>query len=363
MNPLTGPTYTTRIEEVLWGCGLIALTLVIHAYGMILALRFSQEFKERFERKPTFSRGMMNLVLTTWIISFVHVTEVMVWAAFFQWKHCFPNFSTANYFTFLEYTTVGSSLNLPVEWRLLEGMVATAGLHGGHRRAARFRVVHRGSLDRGAGLSGATAADHQATTREPPDRPRRFRTFESWEGDGRVKFTKRFLEDDLVGVHFALNVFIATTLLWLVLHLAANLNPIWAISSMIAASDPVIKQAAKTFRGRLINAFLGCTIGMLFLIVGGAQEWKLPLALAVTVLLSTYVVRVQVMWRQAPITAAIVIAAGMTHQSEITALEIGVRRVGEVLLGCVVGLAVSWTMSKLWPIRESTPPSQAGKTG
>ena len=68
--------------------------------------------------------------------------------------------------------------------------------------------------------------------------------------------------------------------------------------------------------------------------LGGSREWKLPLALAVTVLLSTYVVRVQVMWRQAPITAAIVIAAGMTHNSELTALEIGARRVGEVLLGC-----------------------------
>ena len=48
--------------------------------------------------------------------------------AFFQWKHCFPNFSTAVYFSFLEYTTVGSEFNLPLKWRLLEGMIATAGL-------------------------------------------------------------------------------------------------------------------------------------------------------------------------------------------------------------------------------------------
>jgi hypothetical protein len=75
---------------------------------------------------------------------------------------------------------------------------------------------------------------------------------------------------------------------------------------------PVIKQAAKTFRGRIINALLGCAVGLTFLVLGGSREWKLPLALAVTVLLSTYVVRVQVMWRQAPITAAIVMAAGMT---------------------------------------------------
>jgi hypothetical protein len=130
MDPAAAWGYTARLEEVVWGSALIALTLVIHAFGMILALRFSAGFKELFERTPTFSRGLLNLVLTTWIISFVHIVEVMVWAGFFQWKHCFPNYSTANYFTFLEYTTVGSQLNLPLQWRLLEGMVATAGLLG-----------------------------------------------------------------------------------------------------------------------------------------------------------------------------------------------------------------------------------------
>ena len=167
-----------------------------------------------------------------------------------------------------------------------------------------------------------------------------------------MKGLERIIRDEWLGVHFAVNVFVATTLLWLLLHRAAGLNPIWAISSMIAASDPVVKQAAATFRGRIINALLGCAVGLVFLVLGGSREWKLSFALAVTVLLSSYVVRVQVMWRQAPITAAIVIAAGMTHHSDLTALEIGVRRVGEVLLGCVMGLAVSWLMAIIWPPPE-----------
>lgn len=82
------------------------------------------------------------------------------------------------------------------------------------------------------------------------------------------------------------------------------------------------------------------------------HEIALPVALAVTVLLSTYFVRIQVMWRQAPITAAIVLAAGWTHHSELTAVEIGLRRVGEVMLGCVVGVLVSWLMSRLWPLKN-----------
>jgi len=68
-----------------------------------------------------------------------------------------------------------------------------------------------------------------------------------------------------------------------------------------------------------------------------------------------------VMWRQAPITAAIVIAAGLTHRSELTAVEFGLRRVGEVLLGCVVGLLVSWVMSRVWPTPGATPGKIAPK--
>jgi hypothetical protein len=43
----------------------------------------------------------------------------------------------------------------------------------------------------------------------------------------------------------------------------------------------------------------------------------------------------------------------MTHQSELTALEIGVRRVAEVLMGCVMGLVDSWLMSKVGHVPEA----------
>ena len=97
---------------------------------------------------------------------------------------------------------------------------------------------------------------------------------------------------------------------------------------------------------------VGCVVGLTFLLVGGASEWKLPLALAVTVLISSYVVHIQTMWRQAPITAAIVIATGLTHHSKMTGVEHGLHKVGEVLLGCLMGLVVSWTMSRIWPMPD-----------
>jgi uncharacterized membrane protein YccC len=171
-----------------------------------------------------------------------------------------------------------------------------------------------------------------------------------------MKILERFLEDDLVGVRFAVNVFIGTMALWLLLRLAADTDPIWAIASMIAASDPQLKNAIRTFQGRINTALLGCAVGLFFVVVGRGGEWQLPLGLAVTVLVSSYLVRIPAMWRQAPITAAIVIAAGLEHHSELTGIEHGVKKVLEVILGCVMGLAVTWLMSKVWPVPAPRSP-------
>jgi uncharacterized membrane protein YccC len=171
---------------------------------------------------------------------------------------------------------------------------------------------------------------------------------------------RRRIAADVRGVHLALNVFVATSLLWIVVRKLAGLNPIWAISAMLASSDPEVSVARKHVRSRLINATLGCATGLVFLVLGGSfggsTDWKLPLALAVTAFISSYIVRVPVMWRQAPITAAIVVASGIEQHSKKISIEIGLRRVAEVLFGCLLGLAVSWLISTIWPLRKSSTP-------
>ena len=128
-----------------------------------------------------------------------------------------------------------------------------------------------------------------------------------------MRVLDRLREDRFLGVRFAVNVFFATIITWLLLRLSTRANPIWAVASMVASSEPVVKQALKMFRSRLINTTVGCAVGLLFVVAGEPNPWKLPFALAVTVLLSAYVVRIPVMWRQAPITAAIVIAGSLHH--------------------------------------------------
>jgi uncharacterized membrane protein YccC len=163
---------------------------------------------------------------------------------------------------------------------------------------------------------------------------------------------ERFREDDLRGVRFALNTFIGAAALWFFLRLFAGLHPIWAIASMIAASEPVVGDALHMFRARMINGAVGCAVGLAVLLTGESNDLKMPIAISIAVLASSYFVRIPTMWRQAPITAALVIGSGLTQQSKLTGVEQGLTRVGEVFLGCVVGLVVSWLLSRVWPLPE-----------
>ncbi len=177
-----------------------------------------------------------------------------------------------------------------------------------------------------------------------------------------MKALDRFIKGDMHGVHYAVSIAIATAVLWICLHELAAVNPIWAISSMVATSDPLMKNALLTFRARIINTMVGCAIGLLFIAVGGNRIIALPVALAVTVLVTSYIVRIQTMWRQAPISAAFVIAAGLEHHSRLNGLRAGMQRMSEVLFGCLIGLVVAWLVSIVWPLPGLAPIADAAPT-
>ena len=160
--------------------------------------------------------------------------------------------------------------------------------------------------------------------------------------------------DHLIGFRFAVNVFLAATIVWYTLKWIGDSNPIWAIASMLAAADPQPEEARRMFKSRLANVLVGCAVGLAFLLFGLRTPFMLPFALAVTVLVSSYVVRIKTMWRQAPITAAIVIAAEISKGSTLVGTEKGLHKVAEVIFGCLAGLLVSLFMSRFWLVR---PPS------
>jgi uncharacterized membrane protein YccC len=151
---------------------------------------------------------------------------------------------------------------------------------------------------------------------------------------------------------FAANVFIGSTFVWVVLREFEGVSPIWAIAAMVASTDPQLDVARRMIRSRLVNVSVGAVVGLTFMLVGGSADLTLPLALATTVLISAYLVRIPTMWRQAPITAALIIASGLS-KSMADSVEVGLLKVAEVIFGCFVGVAVTWLMSRLWPMPEA----------
>lgn len=345
--------YVISLEEYIWGGLLLAMTMAIHGIGMAVVLRVSDVLKDHFEESESFAVGLGIVILASWMIILTNLIEIGVWSAFFLLQDALPNHSIAFYDASLNYTTLQAGY-LPQRWQLLEPLLGMAGLltlawssgilyslvQDFQQKQLRIRKLRQQRRHDKA------SAERQPAVSDPP------KTTDNRVARPTTKIVARLLDDQLLGVRFALNVFIASIIVWIVLGLFTKASPIWAIASMIASSEPVVRQGIKMFRSRLINTLVGCAVGLPFLLVGEPEPWKLPFALAVTVLLASYVVRIPVMWRQAPITAAIVIAGSLSEHSKVMGAEIGMRRVAEVIFGCVVALAVSWLMSRIWPVRD-----------
>jgi Gpi18-like mannosyltransferase len=122
------PVYVISFEEVFWGAFLVAITMAIHIFGMLMVLRMNFYLISRLDKKTGVIAGLVPIMFASCLILLIHLVEVIVWAAFFYWKGAFPNASIAYYFSLNEYTTVGSKFNLPLQLRLLEGIISSAGL-------------------------------------------------------------------------------------------------------------------------------------------------------------------------------------------------------------------------------------------
>jgi len=90
-------------------------------------------------------------------------------------------------------------------------------------------------------------------------------------------------------------------------------------------------------------------MGLLFVLVAGpTHHVVLPLALGVTVLVSSYVFQVPRYWRIAPTTAALVVASSLEHQSRRIGFQVSVHRVFEVMLGSAMAVVVAYVMARIW---------------
>jgi hypothetical protein len=57
--------YVISLEEVFWGGTLVAITMAMHGFGMLLILRLTAALKHRFEPNPSFASGVATLIVAS----------------------------------------------------------------------------------------------------------------------------------------------------------------------------------------------------------------------------------------------------------------------------------------------------------
>lgn len=130
------------------GALLIAITVVIHGVGTTLLVRhlLSRFLDQSGQFRP--GRVLASLIDTAVVLVFLHVAEILVWAATYRALVPEDELATlekAVYFSFVTFTTLGyGDITLSEGWRLLSGIQALNGiLLVGWSTALIFAVVQR----------------------------------------------------------------------------------------------------------------------------------------------------------------------------------------------------------------------------
>ena len=113
-------------SQLLVGWCLMGSSVVIHAYGVVLAMRWLRRYEVRSWRLSRWAR--LFVLLAGWII-LLHVAEITVWAVAYATMRAMPGLQSGLYFSAVTYTTTGyGDLVLPDRWRLVGAVEALTGI-------------------------------------------------------------------------------------------------------------------------------------------------------------------------------------------------------------------------------------------
>jgi hypothetical protein len=115
------------LQNLLLAWALLALTVVIHAAGLTLVARHTLASSSPLDTR--FWPVTWLLVRVAWQLIVFHLIEIALWALFYWWHGCLPNFESAFYFSGVTYATVGyGDMVLPLEWRQFGPMEGLTGI-------------------------------------------------------------------------------------------------------------------------------------------------------------------------------------------------------------------------------------------
>lgn len=105
---------------------LMASNVVIHAYGVMTALRWLRRHGITSWRPSRWAS--LFVVLAGWIV-LLHVAEITAWAVAYTVIRAMPDLPSGLYFSAVTYTTTGyGDLVLPEPWRLVGAVESLTGI-------------------------------------------------------------------------------------------------------------------------------------------------------------------------------------------------------------------------------------------
>ena len=117
------------IHQLFIGSMIIALTIVIEAVFIVLAVRTLRRTGDWFTRSHTALKMITGLAAVTLWLMGSHTIGAWIWAVTFLLLGVFQHLEPALYFSLVAFTTLGfGDIIIDEPWRLLSGMSAANGL-------------------------------------------------------------------------------------------------------------------------------------------------------------------------------------------------------------------------------------------
>jgi hypothetical protein len=106
---------------------LLAVTVLIHGFGLALMM-WRVPMPKTLCSSRIVPRAWLLIRVAAWVVT-IHWIEIAVWACFYSWQQCLPDFESSLYFSLTTYTTVGyGDIVLRDGWRILAGVEALTGI-------------------------------------------------------------------------------------------------------------------------------------------------------------------------------------------------------------------------------------------
>jgi hypothetical protein len=116
-------------RELLIAFGVMGICVVIHVTGIIFVAEVLVRRRQKIEARVGFAYAAGLLIIVFGAVITLHLSEAVIWAAFYSWNGLFQDFETSLYFSLSSYTTAGyGEVLLPRSWRLLGTIEAISGV-------------------------------------------------------------------------------------------------------------------------------------------------------------------------------------------------------------------------------------------